>query len=146
MENAPSQRALGFPRLRRSIEVLRAVEAADKPFQMADWWVSANGDHENVDPFDCQTAKCWAGWAATDPELMTQGLKAEKEGVFWYIGHGEDVGWTALAEFFGITQKEALWIGDPEEYEEQAPTSADITIPMVVERIEKVMRDNGVEP
>lgn len=91
-------------RLEHLITVLERVERENLPFDMDDW---------AVDPLDCGTAACAAGWAARDPEFQKQGLSLS---LAWGPSFAGEVGAEAMAVFLDIAGWDSVRLFIPDEY------------------------------
>jgi len=133
-------------RLTILLDVMRDVERADKAFDMSNW---ATGDAE------CGFAACAAGYAALDGRLQTQGLRltglTDDKGrvsiatVAQFLAvdfcaieprFGNDYGYIALGEFFGLMGENTRYLFDPSRYDNDEEA---ITPAMVIARIEELL-------
>jgi hypothetical protein len=111
-------------RLLHMIEILKAVEANRKPFDMSDWF------EDNNFPENCNTAACAWGWAARDPVFRAEGVYIKDADACF----GKECGFPAIASFFHISYADAYFIFNAGRL---VPPSA------VIQQIRHVMAGNN---
>ena len=95
---------------------------------------------------DCGFAACAAGWAALDPQFQKWGMSCEidSEGDLCLIFSGENntnphaIHYDNLARFFEISVPNSYFLFDPDSYEEELVTTAE-----VISRIEELIERDG---
>lgn len=130
-------------RLKRLVTVLEAVAAdpaKSRDFDMSTW---------ASDFPSCGTHMCACGWATTDPVLAAQGLTLKPykfNDKAFDITYDGETGFDAVAKFFDISDNDATWLFDPEQYEPDPEDDeydefdqAEIPITPVLERINVVI-------
>lgn len=96
---------------------LISILEQDMPgFAMETWFSRINLKERGVNP-DCGFAACALGHAAMDPVFMHMGLELiVRSDVYSEITYGGRTAFGAAENFFEITDKEAYFLFNPEEY------------------------------
>lgn len=98
--------SLTVTRLEQVIGALERVPASR--LDMSVWW----------EPRDWgEPAGCAIGWAIQRPEVSMQGLKLRHDPDGYQVVYGEREGYSAVAQFLGISKREAFRLFNPGYYE-----------------------------
>lgn len=98
--------SLTITRLEQIIGALERVPASR--LDMSVWW----------EPRDWgEPAGCAIGWAIQQPEVSMQGLNLRRDPDGYQVIYGEREGYSAVAQFLGISKREAFRLFNPGYYE-----------------------------
>lgn len=144
-------------RIEQGLRVLGQVQAMNKPFSLGLWlgeiseveWEEGPNLDSGDPKHECGSVGCGIGWMTQDPWHQQQGLRIgilhDDEGIedvhpvpFYRDPHTGKIttGWSAVAEYFGITAKETIYLFEY-EYDDVTDRVCYKTIDHVIERLEQ---------
>lgn len=94
-------------------------EVPTEQFDMHNWWEEDWWEEEGEEV--CRTAGCALGWATKIPSFKRAGLHLDKYGDYFVPKFGEQEDFDAGADFFGLTEGQAMHLFESSTYASYRP-------------------------
>ncbi len=120
-------------RLKHMTKLLRSIPPQN--FNLTDWTEADEGIVDTQQAIECGTVCCAVGWACSDPWFIEQGLHW---GSYTRPVFGEYCSWSAVEEFFELTEADARHLFDSDCYR-----TATVKPNTVANRIYSLIRKNS---